>query len=317
QRENELESDKVTVARANNWKKYNMPVVVGEQGNHIDRRKPNPPGVGGVWDTGSARRMRIRNWTAFFNEISFVFWNTSYARDGHFMNIWLGPREREYVRAMQDFSYRLDKDIRMVPVTVSRPEEVRAYALASKKRAGVYLHHFSDHTNPIEGLNVTLDIPEDAKAYWYSPVDAEILEIVGPPDIDGDGTANHLDGDDDGDGVPDSDDAFPLDPEEWQDQDNDWIGDNLDADDDGDGLADDHNSNGIADNEELDFDGDGVDRARSVPWDAFPLDPKEWRDTDGDGIGDNADSDDDGDGFTDQDERRRRTSPRDKLKFPG
>ncbi len=341
QNENELESDKVTASRARNWKKYNMPVVVGEQGNHIDRRKPIPPGVGGVWDSGSARRMRIRNWTAFFNEISFVFWNTSYARDGHYMNIWLGPKEREYVRAMQDFAYRLDKDVRMVSVTVSRPEAVRAYGLASEKGVGVYLHHFSDHANPVEGLDITLDVPEAAKAYWYSPEDAGILKVVdvsagtktlavpqftvdlallvtsdGPPDIDRDGSANHYDPDNDGDGVPDADDAFPLDPEEWADKDNDQIGDNLDADDDGDGVPDDHNNNGVPDHEELDFDGDGVDRAKSVPWDAFPLDPKEWQDTDGDGIGDNADIDDDGDGFSDQDERKRRTNPRNKLKFP-
>jgi hypothetical protein len=341
QNENELESDKVTVSRATNWKKYNMPVVVGEQGNIVDRRKPIPPGVGGVWDAGSARRMRIRNWTALFNEISFVFWNTSYARDGHFMNIWLGPKEREYVRAMQDFSYRLDKDVRMIPVTVSQPQAVRAYGLASEKRAGVYLHHFSDHATPVEGLDITLDVPQDANAYWYSPENAEILKVVdvsagantlevpqftvdlallvtpnGPPDIDRDGMPNDSDPDDDGDETPDADDAFPLDPEEWADKDNDWIGDNLDADDDADGVADDHNNNGIADHKELDFDGDGIDRAKSVPWDAFPLDPKEWQDTDGDGVGDNADLDDDGDGHTDQDERKRRISPRNKLKFP-
>jgi hypothetical protein len=341
QNENELESDKVTVTRAERWKRYNMPVVVGEQGNRVDRKKPIPPGVGGVWDSGSARRMRIRSWTAFFNEISFVFWNTSYARDGHFMNIWLGPKEREYVRAMQDFAYRLDKDVHMTGVTVSRPEAVRGYALASEKRAGVYLHHFADHANPVDGVDITLDIPQAAQAYWYSPEKAEILKIVdvskgtntlevpqfivdiallitadGPPDIDRDGTPNHYDPDNDGDGVPNAGDAFPLDPEEWADRDNDWIGDNLDADDDGDGAADDHNRNGIADHEELDFDGDGVDRAKSVPWDAFPLDRTEWQDTDGDGIGDNADIDDDGDGHSDRDERKRRTSPRNKLKFP-
>jgi len=58
--------------------------------------------------------------------------------------------------------------------------------------------------------------------------------------------------------------------------------------------------------EELDIDGDGVDRAKSVPWDVFPLDPKEWRDTDGDGIGDNADLDDDNDGYSDRVEREKR-----------
>ena len=341
QRENELESDAITASRARNWKKYNMPVIVGEQGNHIDRRKPQPAGVGGVWDDRSALRMRIRNWTALFNEIVFIFWNTSYARDGHFMNIWLGPKEREYVRAMQDFAYYLDKDVRMIPVNVSQPDVVRAYGLASIKCAGVYLHHFGDHTKPLNGLRITLDIPATAKGYWYCPEDAAILKTVdvsaganrlevpeftvdiaflvtraGPPDIDKDGRPNNLDADDDGDGVPDKEDAFPLEPQEWQDKDGDWIGDNLDADDDGDGIADDWNKNGIPDHEELDIDGDGVDRAKSVPWDAFPLDPKEWRDTDGDGIGDNSDLDDDNDGYSDQEERKRGTDPLDKLSFP-
>jgi len=115
---------------------------------------------------------------------------------------------------------------------------------------------------------------------------------------------------------PDKSDAFPLEPEEWADRDGDLIGDNLDADDDGDGLGDDHNGNGIPDNEEMDFDGDEVPRAKAVPWDAFPLDPKEWRNTDGDGIGDNADADDDGDGWSDREEKRAGTDPLDRLSFP-
>ncbi|MCD6507632.1 DUF5060 domain-containing protein [Candidatus Poribacteria bacterium] len=111
-------------------------------------------------------------------------------------------------------------------------------------------------------------------------------------------------------------DAFPLEPEEWQDKDGDLIGDNLDADDNGDGIGDDENHNGIPDYQEMDFDGDGVPRARAVPWDAFPFDPKEWRDTDGDGIGDNADVDDDGDGWSDDEERRAGTDPLNRLSFP-
>src|SRR4030042_6035851 len=164
QREDELKSDAETASRATNWKKHGKPVVVGEQGNWIDRKNPPAPGAGGGWDDRSALRMRIRNWTAFFNEIAFVFWNTSYARDGHNMNIWLGPKAREEVRAMQDFAYRLDKDVRMIPVTVSDPHAVRAYALASPERASVYLHHFADHTSPVKGLKVTLEAPKAAQA---------------------------------------------------------------------------------------------------------------------------------------------------------
>ena len=66
--------------------------------------------------------------------------------------------------------------------------------------------------------------------------------------------------DSDNDGVADGDDAFPLDPAEWEDADNDGIGDNRDA---------------------------------------FPNDPADWLDTDGDGLGDNADADDDNDGAQD------------------
>jgi len=44
--------------------------------------------------------------------------------------------------------------------------------------------------------------------------------------------------DSDGDGVPDSEDAFPSDPTEWDDTDGDGTGNNADLDDDGDGVPD-------------------------------------------------------------------------------
>lgn len=340
--DSELGSDQMTASQAAGWKKHGKPVIVGEAGNSAQSDlSKRAPSIGGVWDPGSALRMRIRNWAALFNEVSFVFWNTSYARDGHYMNIWLGPKEREYVRAMQDYAYRLGQEMRMAPVTVSDPQSVRAHGLASSERAGVYLHHFKDHKTKVQRLAVTLDVPKAARGYWYSPENAAILGTFnaapgdqtlpvpdftvdvallitpdGPPDIDKDRKANDVDPDDDSDGVPDAQDAFPLGPEEWADRDGDLIGDNLDADDDGDGVADDDNKNGVPDFEELDFDRDGVARAKCIPWDAFPLDPKECRDTDGDGIGDNADRDDDGDGYTDAEEKKARTDPLDKLSFP-
>ena len=80
--------------------------------------------------------------------------------------------------------------------------------------------------------------------------------------------------DDDGDGVIDTEDAFPLDSTETLDSDGDGFGDNADSDDDGDGVIDSE--------------------------DAFPLDATETTDTDNDGTGDNADTDDDGDSVFDQ-----------------
>jgi hypothetical protein len=45
-------------------------------------------------------------------------------------------------------------------------------------------------------------------------------------------------GDTDGDGYPDSRDAFPKDPTEWRDSDKDGVGNNADTDDDNDGMPD-------------------------------------------------------------------------------
>ena len=79
--------------------------------------------------------------------------------------------------------------------------------------------------------------------------------------------------DEDGDGVSDSKDAFPLNPMDNKDTDGDGIGDNMDEDRDGDGVPDDD--------------------------DEFVLDKTEWNDFDNDGMGDNKDLDDDNDGIVD------------------
>jgi hypothetical protein len=79
--------------------------------------------------------------------------------------------------------------------------------------------------------------------------------------------------DQDHDGVLDSEDLFPDNPDEAFDMDGDRMGDNADPDADGDGIPDIN--------------------------DEFYLDPAEWSDFDGDGIGDNSDKDDDNDGILD------------------
>jgi len=106
--------------------------------------------------------------------------------------------------------------------------------------------------------------------------DAFPLDASESVDTDGDGIGNNSDSDDDNDGIADTDDAFPLDTLESADTDGDGIGNNADNDDDNDGIADTN--------------------------DAFPLDAAESIDTDGDGIGNNADEDDDNDLVLDTDD---------------
>ena len=360
--EGELVSDRVTADRARRTKQFGKPVVYGEQGNYRGREDRSAEGVGGVWDPGSARRMRVRCWTAMFTEICFIFWETSYAKDGHVRNIWIGPEERQYIRVMQDFAVMLDRDVQMteVPLSGAAAKDVRVYGLRSEQSVSAYFHHAACETcrkaagtgreshhswnhdrGQVRELEVTIDVPVSATGYWYRPTDGAVLAtfdaqagrrtvVVPPfavdlalivtsgklPDSDGDGTPNYLDTDDDGDGVPDAQDAWPLEREEWADIDGDRIGDNLDADRDADGVADDLNDNGIADHQEPDWDSDGVPQTGAIPWDAFPRDPREWRDTDGDGIGDNADLDDDGDGYSDREEEQAGTAPLDAVRFP-
>jgi subtilisin family serine protease len=91
--------------------------------------------------------------------------------------------------------------------------------------------------------------------------------------------------DSDGDGVPNSQDAFPNNPNETADTDHDGVGNNADTDDDGDGVP------------------DASDR--------FPLDIHEFEDTDNDGTGNSADADDDGDGMPDTFEITSNLNPRD------
>lgn len=365
--ENELASDHQTTDRARRMKHFGKPVVYGEQGNYRGKEDQSARGIGGVWDPGSARRMRVRLWTALFNEICFIFWETSYAKDGHVRNIWIGPQERQYVRVLQDFASLLDRDVKMVDVSLGgrRTSEVNAYGLRSDRCAAVYLHHVTcdqclsaavrgqrtdykfephnwDHDRgKLTGLELTVDVPTPATGHWYRPTDGAILATFaaragrqtvtsppfsidlalivtdrGLPDTDGDGVPNHRDPDDDNDNVPDAEDAWPLEREEWADVDGDRIGDNLDADINADGVADDLNNNRVPDNEEPDWDGDGVGNAGVIPWDAFPRDAAERKDTDGDGIGDNADLDDDGDGYSDEQEKKAGTDPLDPVGFP-
>lgn len=65
-----------------------------------------------------------------------------------------------------------------------------------------------------------------------------LIANAGQTNSDTDGLGDACDTDDDGDGVSDTDDAFRLDPAEWNDNDRDGIGDNADTDDDNDGVSD-------------------------------------------------------------------------------
>jgi hypothetical protein len=80
------------------------------------------------------------------------------------------------------------------------------------------------------------DYDNNEISWWESVDNCPSVVNPGQEDADGDGQGNVCDLDDDNDGVPDTSDAFPLDPSETLDSDGDGIGDNADTDVDGDGY---------------------------------------------------------------------------------
>jgi len=178
--EDELNSDLRWQQLASKWKQYGKPVIVGEQGN-----------VGMNWDARSAVRMRIRAWTALFQEISVVFWNTSESKaamfGGHYTpgagaNIYLGPEERCYIRVLQEFAIRLGTGVRMAPVSLSSPTLIRGYALVSTNSAGFYLQHAANHTTPVENAELSFDFSPFGRRQligeWIDPATGAVVSRV-------------------------------------------------------------------------------------------------------------------------------------------
>jgi hypothetical protein len=175
--ESEFESDQRVRQKTAEWKAFGKPVLVGEHGN-----------TGMNWDIASALRMRIRTWTALFQQIGLIFWNTSWSKagmnQGHHIpenasNIYLGPEERDYIRVLSRFAARLPADMRPAAISVSGGE-VRAHALCSSGMAAVYLHHYANHTARIRGVTITLALPGGGpfRAEWTDPASGEILAVL-------------------------------------------------------------------------------------------------------------------------------------------
>ncbi len=143
----------------------------------------------------------------------------------------------------------------------------------------------------------------------FTPGRAELNWINDPfiNDFDRDGIENEVDNDDDGDGVPDIEDQFPLNPAESRDSDGDELGDNEDADDDNDGRADDEDNCPVTSNpDQADADDDGTgdlcdldidgDDTPNVDDNCPFLASSDHTDTDQDNTGDVCDPDADNDG---------------------
>ena len=162
-------------------------------------------------------------------------------------------------------------------------------------------------------------------------------------DTDGDGVWNDEDDDIDGDGILNEDDndhydwwrfnpstwkgdAFPKDPNEWEDTDGDGIGNNADDDDDNDGTLDVDDDYPLDARYKLNTDKPTIENGGLKDWNNNGIFGEDYG-NDGwideidhqhfDFIPDEIDQDDDGDLFLDEDEIFNGTDPLDKTDFPG
>ena len=106
------------------------------------------------------------------------------------------------------------------------------------------------------------------------PLSTDNCPLLSNPDqidTDANGSGNVCDIDDDGDGVIDTADAFPLDSDESVDTDNDGAGNNADTDDDNDGLLDDEEILFGTDPLNSDSDGDGASDSDEIANGRDPL----------------------------------------------
>ena len=173
--EDELTSDQVAAGWAS-FKSWGKPIILGEQGNSNMN-----------WLSDSALRMRIRDWTSFFNEVSVLFWQTSWATNGMGQgvpgpgarNIYLGYEERQYNHIMMWFVNQvLESDSVEAPVITSNRNLMRAYGLSSSDGFAAYIHHYADHTNTVSGQTMTFGTAQAGEGYWIDPTTGQLLGKV-------------------------------------------------------------------------------------------------------------------------------------------
>jgi len=160
---NEFIADLIIVNRIldDDKKTFNKPIQYGEWGNYGQNDDPL-----------SSLRMRITTWTAFFNEASLIFWNTT--DPGYFANIYLGPEERAYIQVYQSY-VRDFPAAQPTTITINNPSLVRGYATSSPEIFGAYLHAYTNHTTATSGISVTINVPRAGTATWTNPSTGAVL----------------------------------------------------------------------------------------------------------------------------------------------
>ncbi|HZV12700.1 MAG TPA: DUF5060 domain-containing protein, partial [Candidatus Kapabacteria bacterium] len=140
------------------------PVIIGEQGD------------GAGHDSTSDIRMRGRIWSAFFQQVTIIFWNTSYAYDC--CNQYLADTARRYARVLRNFADQVDSGVATGTLTVVLPSSgFRAWSLTSPRLQAVYLCGTNATTSVSLDTGVTVNVnpPVAGTATWYDVHTGKII----------------------------------------------------------------------------------------------------------------------------------------------
>jgi hypothetical protein len=173
--ENISQSDLTTVQHIQQFENYPKPVVFAEQGNYQSND-----------DQTSADRMRIRAWTAFFQQGILMFWNQSDSTNikvGENLNanIYLGDVERSYTRILQNFSQSFPLDSKSVQYALDK-FGVRGYGLISDSINAGYFYHYSSPFTPTT-FTLTISTKSEGEIQWFNPSTGNIIKTEECPAI--------------------------------------------------------------------------------------------------------------------------------------
>jgi N-acetylglucosaminyldiphosphoundecaprenol N-acetyl-beta-D-mannosaminyltransferase len=149
------------------FEKYDKPVVFGEQGFKVIN-----------YDDTTALRMRVKAWTAFFEEGILMFWNQS-DKKGVVpdlfpnANIYLGEQERSYTKHLQKFTNDFSLTSRRTGFVTNR-YDVRGYGLYSDSQMAGYFFHYADWKSPVQ-MRTTLPLSFAVNIVWTDPSTGEVL----------------------------------------------------------------------------------------------------------------------------------------------
>lgn len=159
------ESDTKTSSHILTYDKIEKPVVIAEQGNH----KTN-------YDETSAIRMRIRSWTAYFEQGILMFWNQSDSKDytsGIFSaNIYLGDEERSYIRVLQELTKSFPLKSESVRYNLNG---IRGYGLIADDFKAAYFYHYSSPFT-VTSFTLPLSTKLGGNMQWVDPSTGKVLK---------------------------------------------------------------------------------------------------------------------------------------------